>query len=89
VSRVEGRSKSKRNFEEELQGRSPLGRPKRRYEDNIKTDLKVIEWKNMPWEYLTHCVDGTVVGRKSVCIGHKGNTGSGMSETLGLNICRR
>jgi hypothetical protein len=86
---VEWRSKSKRNFEEELQGRSPLGRPKCRYEDNIKMDLKEIEWKNMPWAYLTHCVDQTEVGSKSVCTGHKGNTGSGMSETLGLNICPR
>jgi hypothetical protein len=89
VSRVERRSKSNRNFEEELQRRSPLGRPKRRCEYNIKKDLKEIEWKNMPWAYLTHCVDQTEVGNKSVCIGHKGNTGSGVSETLGLNICRR
>jgi hypothetical protein len=89
VSHVEGRSKSNRNFEEELQGRSLLGRPKRRYEDNIKTELKEIEWKNMPWAYLTYCDDRTEVGSKSVCIGHKGNTGNGILETLGLNICRR
>jgi hypothetical protein len=86
VTRAERRSKSNRNFEEERQGRSPLGRPKRRYGDNIKMDLKEIEWKNMPWTYLTHCVDQTEVGNKSVSIGRKGNTGRGMSETLGLNM---
>ena len=80
---MEERSKSNRNFEEELQGRSPFGRPKRRYEDNIKMDLKEIEWKNMPWAYLTHCADQTEAGSKSVCFGHRGNTGSGMSETVG------
>lgn len=62
MSRVEGRNESNRNFEEELQGRIPLGRPKLRYEDNIKMGLKEIEWKNMPWAYLTHCVDQTEVG---------------------------
>jgi hypothetical protein len=84
---MEVRSKSSRNFAKELQGRSPLGIPKRRYEDNIKVDLKERERKNMPWTYLTHCVDQIEV--KSVCIGHKGNTGSGMTETLGLKNCRR
>jgi len=58
----------------------------RRYGDNIKMDLKEIEWKNMPWAYLTHCVDQTEVGNKSFCIGHKGNTGRRMSGTLSLNM---
>jgi hypothetical protein len=54
-------------------------------------DLKEREWKNMPWDYRTHCVDQIEIGSKSVRIGHKGkgNTGSGMTETLGLNICHR
>jgi hypothetical protein len=26
------------------EGRKPLGRPRRRWEDNIKTDLSEVEW---------------------------------------------
>jgi hypothetical protein len=26
------------------EGRNPLGRPRRRWEDNIKTDLRKVEW---------------------------------------------
>ena len=89
MSRMDGRNKSNKNFAEELQGRSPLGRPKRRYENNIKVDLKEREWKNMPWACRNHCVDQIEVGSKSVCIRLKGNTGTGMTGTRGLNICRR
>jgi hypothetical protein len=30
------------------EGRRPLGRPKRRWEDNIKIDLQEVEW-DMDW----------------------------------------
>jgi hypothetical protein len=30
----------------------PLGRPRRRWVDNIKTDLREIEWGGMDWIYL-------------------------------------
>jgi hypothetical protein len=30
-------------------GRRPLGRPRRRWEDNIKMDLREAEWGGMDW----------------------------------------
>jgi hypothetical protein len=31
------------------EGRRPLGRPRRRWEDNIKMDLREVEWGGMDW----------------------------------------
>jgi hypothetical protein len=31
------------------EGKTPLGRPRRRWEDNIKMDLKEIGWGGMDW----------------------------------------
>jgi hypothetical protein len=31
------------------EGRRPLGRPKRRWVDNIKMDLREINWDGMDW----------------------------------------
>jgi hypothetical protein len=31
------------------EGKKPLGRPRRRWVDNIKMDLKEIEWDGMDW----------------------------------------
>jgi hypothetical protein len=31
------------------EGRTPLGRPRRRWEDNIKMDLKEVGWGGMDW----------------------------------------
>ena len=33
-------------------GKRQLGRPRHRWEDNIKTDRKVIGWKVVDWIYL-------------------------------------
>jgi len=30
-------------------GKRSFGRPRRRWEDNIKTDLKELEWGDMDW----------------------------------------
>jgi len=30
-------------------GKRPLGRPRRRWEDNIKMDLKEIKWAGVDW----------------------------------------
>jgi hypothetical protein len=38
----------KRNAE----GKRPLGRPRRRWVDNIKMDLREIGWDGMGWIYL-------------------------------------
>jgi hypothetical protein len=32
-----------------LEGKRPLGRPRRKWEDNIKTDLREIGWGGMDW----------------------------------------
>jgi hypothetical protein len=31
------------------EGKRPLGRPRRRWEDSIKTDLREIGWGGMDW----------------------------------------
>jgi hypothetical protein len=31
------------------EGKRPLGRPRRRWEDNIKADLKEMGWESMDW----------------------------------------
>jgi hypothetical protein len=31
------------------EGRRPLGRPRRRWEDNIKMDLRKVGWGGMDW----------------------------------------
>jgi hypothetical protein len=31
------------------EGRKPLGRPRRRWEDNIKMDLQKVGWGDMDW----------------------------------------
>jgi hypothetical protein len=36
------------------EGRIPLGRPSRRWEDNIKMDLKKIGFGDMDWIYVAH-----------------------------------
>jgi hypothetical protein len=35
-----------------LEGTTPLGRPRRRLEDNMKMDLREIGWGGMDWIYL-------------------------------------
>jgi hypothetical protein len=34
------------------EGKNPLGRPRRRWEDNIKMDVGEIEWSGMEWNDL-------------------------------------
>jgi hypothetical protein len=35
------------------EGKRPLGRPRRRWEDSIKIDLKAKGWGDMDWIHLT------------------------------------
>jgi hypothetical protein len=39
------------------EGKRPLGRTGRRWEDNIKMDLREIGWGGMDWIYLAHGKD--------------------------------
>jgi hypothetical protein len=52
----EGRMKEKRNsyriFVGKTEGKSPLGRLRRRWVDNIKMYLREIGWDGMNWIYL-------------------------------------
>jgi hypothetical protein len=32
-----------------LEGKTPLGRPRSRWEDNIKTDLQEVRWTGLIW----------------------------------------
>jgi hypothetical protein len=34
------------------EGKRPLGRPRHRWEDNIKMDVRVIGWGDMDWIYM-------------------------------------
>jgi hypothetical protein len=34
------------------EGRRPLGRPRRRWEDNIKMDLKEVGWEGVDWIHM-------------------------------------
>jgi hypothetical protein len=38
---------------EKPEGRRPLGRPRHRWEDNIKMDLKDIRWEGLDWIRLS------------------------------------
>jgi hypothetical protein len=38
-----------RTFVRRPEGRQPLGRPRRRWEDNIKMGLQEVEWVGMDW----------------------------------------
>jgi hypothetical protein len=39
------------------EGKRPLGRPRRRWVDNIKIDLKEIGWDDMDWIDLAQDMD--------------------------------
>jgi hypothetical protein len=38
---------------EKSEGKRPLGRPRRRWEDNIRMDLREMEWDGLDWIHLT------------------------------------
>jgi hypothetical protein len=35
-----------------LEGKKPCGRPRHRWEDNIKMNLREIEWEDVVWMHL-------------------------------------
>jgi hypothetical protein len=39
------------------EGKRPLGRPRHRWEDEIKIDLQEVEWRGMDWIDLTQDKD--------------------------------
>jgi hypothetical protein len=57
VARVGERRGAYRALVEKPEGRRPLGRPRRRWEDNIKIDLLEVGWRGMDWINLTQDKD--------------------------------
>jgi hypothetical protein len=51
VARLEKRN-AYRIFVGKPEGKKPLGRPRRRWADNSKMDLREIDWDSMDWTYL-------------------------------------
>jgi hypothetical protein len=49
VARIGEKRNAYRILVEEAEGRRPLGRPRRRWVDNIKMDLREIEWDGVDW----------------------------------------
>jgi hypothetical protein len=49
VTRMREKRNGYRILEEKLEGKTPLGRPRRRWEDNIKIDLREIGWDGIDW----------------------------------------
>jgi hypothetical protein len=39
------------------EGKRPLGRPKRRWEDWIRMDLRVVGWGGVEWIHLAGCCE--------------------------------
>jgi hypothetical protein len=39
------------------EGKTPLGRPRFRWEDNIRMDLREIKWKGVDWIHLDQDMD--------------------------------
>jgi hypothetical protein len=53
VARMGERRNSYRVLVGKPEGKRPLGRPRRRWEDNIKIDLREIEWGGTDWITLS------------------------------------
>jgi hypothetical protein len=49
VARMEAKRNAYRILMEKPEGKSPLGRPGRRWVDNIKIDFRDIGWDGMDW----------------------------------------
>jgi hypothetical protein len=49
VARMGAKKNAYRILVGKQEGKRPLGRPRRRWEDNIKMDLREIGWSGMDW----------------------------------------
>jgi hypothetical protein len=57
VARMEEKRTAYRILVGKPEGKRPLGRPKRRWEDNIRMDLRKIGWGGMDWIDLAQVRD--------------------------------
>jgi hypothetical protein len=46
-----------KSFVGKPEGKRPLGRPRRRWEDNIRMSLREVGWEGIDWVHLTQCRD--------------------------------
>jgi hypothetical protein len=53
VARMEAKTNAYRILVGKPEGRRPLGRPRPRWVDSIKMDLREMEWGGMDWTDLT------------------------------------
>jgi hypothetical protein len=53
-ARIEEKRNAYRILVGKPEGKRPLGRPRRRWVDNIKMDLREIGWDGMDWIELAH-----------------------------------
>jgi hypothetical protein len=52
VTRIGAKRNAYRILVERHEGNRPLGRPRRRWEDNIELNLKEIGWESVDWIYV-------------------------------------
>jgi hypothetical protein len=57
VTRIGEKRNAYRILAGKPEGKRPLGRSKRKWVDNIKMDLREIEWDGMDWIDLTYHID--------------------------------
>jgi hypothetical protein len=53
IASMEAKNNAQRSLVGKSEGKKPLGRPRHRWEDNIKMDLREIGWCGMDWIDLT------------------------------------
>jgi hypothetical protein len=52
-----GDMRTKNILVEKPEGKEPLGRPRRRWEDNIRMDLREIGWEDVDWMHVAQVRD--------------------------------
>jgi len=56
-----GKEWFRQGFGGETCGKEPLGRLRRKWENNIKIDLQELEWEDMNWIYLAEDRENAVM----------------------------
>jgi hypothetical protein len=54
VCSMHGRGEKYNILARKPEGKSPLGRFRRRWEDNIRMDLREIDWEDVNWIHMAH-----------------------------------
>jgi hypothetical protein len=95
VARIEEKRNAYRLLVGTPEGKRPLGRPRRRWEDNIRMDLVEVEWGDVDWIGLAQdknrwrALVNSVLNLRVPCNAGKlssGLTSSGVSSSAQLHI---